>query len=246
MLVFPPGTYQLPSSKDPDYDSWTAPTAFAVCDREVTWESYSLFNGDETRRLAQSSLKTGRDASTTLQDPATRVSWWNANRFCFKVSMHCEILEGDPVLKASSLRLPSENEWEYVASGGMRTPYSFGSDESLVDRYAWYNGNSTAWKPVALKAPNPFGLFDVHGNVSEWTSNNGINTSRMAARLKGNAEPATPLQTFIGGNFSVPTRQTTSYQRYTNAAPNVGLTSNGFRVFQSLPKRNSDESSTKH
>jgi len=50
-----------------------------------------------------------------------------------------------------------------------QTRYSFGDDDSELGEYAWYNGNSGGkTHPVGNKGANPWGLYDVHGNVSEW------------------------------------------------------------------------------
>ncbi|MEC7985479.1 MAG: SUMF1/EgtB/PvdO family nonheme iron enzyme, partial [Myxococcota bacterium] len=69
-------------------------------------------------------------------------------------------------LDAKGYRLPTEAEWEYIALGGARHIYA-GSD-SLED-VGWYWGNSyLSPKGVAQKSPNPFGIYDLSGNVSEW------------------------------------------------------------------------------
>ena len=94
--------------------------------------------------------------------PVERVSWNDAQEFIKRLN---EIEETD------KYRLPSEAEWEYACRAGTQTMYSFGDDHSNMGNYAWYHSYSGT-HPVGQKKPNPWGLYDMHGNVSEWVQDN--------------------------------------------------------------------------
>lgn len=67
-------------------------------------------------------------------------------------------------------RLPSEAEWEYACRAGSTTVYPFGNDVKELGKYAWFKGNSKSkYQKVGQKQPNAWGLYDMLGNVSEWT-----------------------------------------------------------------------------
>ena len=100
----------------------------------------------------------------TPNHPAVFISWDHVKEFIRVLNE----LTGDKLY-----RLPTEAEWEYAARAGTTTSWSFGDDESRMGDYAWYDAN--AWNigedyahPVGTKLPNPWGLYDMHGNVGEW------------------------------------------------------------------------------
>jgi len=112
--------------------------------------------------------------------PFERISWFEAIRFANTMSESeglapCYHTDGSVIdgsgnpYECEGYRLPMEAEWEYAARAGTTTSYSFGDDVRDLDRYAWYSGNADSrTHPVGEKLPNPWGLFDVHGNVDEW------------------------------------------------------------------------------
>jgi formylglycine-generating enzyme required for sulfatase activity len=96
--------------------------------------------------------------------PVEQVSWNDVQEFIKKLNEK----EG-----SNKYRLPSEAEWEYAARAGTTSRYSFGDDESILGDYAWYHSNSgSKTHDVGQKKPNPWGLYDMHGNVWEWVQDN--------------------------------------------------------------------------
>ena len=66
--------------------------------------------------------------------------------------------------------LPTEAEWEYACRAGTSSQFSFGASLDSLDSYAWHYGNSDeTYQRVGQKAANPWGIYDMHGNVAEWT-----------------------------------------------------------------------------
>lgn len=91
--------------------------------------------------------------------PVESVSWLDAQDFIRKLNKQ----------GAGTYRLPTEAEWEYAARAGTTTNFSFGDSDSLSEDYAWSSKNAgSRTHEVASKQPNDWGLYDMHGNVSEW------------------------------------------------------------------------------
>jgi formylglycine-generating enzyme required for sulfatase activity len=128
---------------------------------------------DEYRRVMGDNPSTHRDSG---RYPVELVSWHGAVRFCNLMSE----LEGLPrfykiagedvsILGGKGYRLPTEAEWEYACRAGSTTKWSFGDDVALLGDYAWHEENSEGLPhEVGLKAPNAFGLYDLHGGMWEW------------------------------------------------------------------------------
>ena len=123
--------------------------------------------------------------------PLECISWDDCQEFLKKL---CEI-EGVP---EGRYRLPTEAEWEYACRAGTQTPYSTGKTERDLARAGWYVDNAgDMTHPVAQKAPNAWGLYDMHGNVWEWCADlRGLYPSGDATDPRG---PETGLDHVLRG-----------------------------------------------
>lgn len=94
--------------------------------------------------------------------PVDTVSWYDVQLF---------IEELNTMEKKGSYRLPTEAEWEYAARAGTKTAYSYGDEPRKLAHYAWHGVNSGGkTHNVGGLKPNPWGLYDMNGNVFEWCS----------------------------------------------------------------------------
>jgi formylglycine-generating enzyme required for sulfatase activity len=109
------------------------------------------------------------------KNPVEQISWSQAALFC-NARSKAEGLEpcyneesGDCNFGASGYRLPTEAEWEYAGRAGSASDYFCGADPRQLGDYAWFKENSgRKTHPAGQRQPNPWGLYDMSGNVAEW------------------------------------------------------------------------------
>lgn len=153
----------------------TVSRPFYLSHTEVTQRQWKLVMGTEPWK-GQNYTEEGDDY------PAVNISWYDAVDFCKKLTA-----SEDRVY-----RLPTDAEWELACRGGTITAFSFGSDAADLAKYGWFFQNTWSIgkkhaQKVSQKLPNPFGLYDMHGNVGEWCSDerqSGFHVVRSGSFVK--------------------------------------------------------------
>jgi len=146
---------------------------------EVTWDEYDAFafgqgiSGTQHTDASGKQSAKGADAVTRPTPPYADESFgFGKGRQPVVSITHHAAMEYCRWLSAKTgrtYRLPTEAEWEYACRAGTATAYSFGDDPKRLGEYGWHIDNSDG-RPRAggQKKPNPWGLYDMHGNVAEW------------------------------------------------------------------------------
>ena len=180
--------------------------AFWMGAYEVTRDELDIFLKDES-----TSQNITDDAITRPSAQYVDLSWgmgkeggYPANSMSQRTAiMYCRWLYEKTKI---FYRLPTEAEWEYACRAGTQTAYYFGNDPALLSKHAWYAKNSEdKFHKVGLKLPNPWGLYDMLGNLMEWTLNHYTPNAYVNYKSIDSVPVANPKKypkSVRGGGFS--------------------------------------------
>ena len=188
MVPIPAGTFMM-GSTDNQYNQaqYTTPV------HAVTLPAFNIGAYEVKQTQYQEVMSINPSYHQCPSCPVERVDWNEAREFCTKLSM----------LTGRIFSLPSEAQWEYACRAGTQTLYSYGSSDAQLGKYAWYGANSgNQTHPVGTKLPNPWGLYDMMGNVWEWCLDSW-HDNYVGAPTDGSAwEPDTgPFRMLRGGGW---------------------------------------------
>ncbi len=193
---------------------------FMIGKYQVTFDEYDLFCED-IKRDKPDDKGWGRG-----RRPVINIDWNDAVEYCKWISEKTK----------REYRLPSEAEWEYSCRAETKTKWSFGDDEEKLKEYAWYNKNSdNKTHEVGELKPNPWNLYDTHGNVWEWCEDNWVDNYKDTP-LDGSANKADKNSSKLlrGGSWVNDSNDSRSAIRFRDFPDNRGI-SIGFRLLGTLP-----------
>ena len=219
---------------------------------EVTQAEYVKVMGTNPSYFSPNGL--GKEAVAGIDTnlhPVELVTWNDAAEFCSKLSKQEKRKpfynrSGDKIteLKGTGYRLPTEAEWEFACRGGTVSKYWPGDSDDELANAEWFKKNSEMrTQTVGKQMANPFGLFDTHGNVAEWTQDRWQSTyyskfkTSPAINPTGPSSPDTGRMT-RGGCFAYNSSALRSAARFP-FPPSSYMTAIGFRValvIESPPK----------
>jgi formylglycine-generating enzyme required for sulfatase activity len=158
LVLIPAGSFTMGDDTEEPAHKVTITKSFYMGKYEVTqaqWEAVMGQNPSRYRKFKK------------VNNPVEQVSWEACQAFLKKLDEKFGKF-------AVKFRLPTEAQWEYACRAGSTSKYSFGDQGSDLGEYGWFEGNSLVVgfgrcpHPVGEKKPNAWGLYDMHGNVSEW------------------------------------------------------------------------------
>ena len=190
---------------------------FWLARTETTWSTWTGLGGED-------------DGRGQPNHPARGMTWFEIEDFLTRFDRSLE----DPLLL--NPRLPTEAEWEYAARAGTDSRWSSGDDEETLLEHAWIRPNAAASvQRVATRLPNPWGLYDLHGNVWEWVADwHDPDHYADAPSVDPTGPPSGTERVRRGGSVVYGPASARSAHRY-QQPPGRGNGNLGFRIAVDLP-----------
>jgi formylglycine-generating enzyme required for sulfatase activity len=176
MVAIPGGTFLMGSAEDDAQAYSNEHPQHRVTVSDFLMARYPVMRKQYQEVIGQR-LKRWKCYELHPRLPANYVSWFETVQFCNALSTQqdlqpCYLIDGEQVTwdeEADGYRLPTEAEWEYAVRADTTTRWFCGGEATALGDYAWYAENAGGRvKPVGQKKPNPWGLYDMAGNVWEW------------------------------------------------------------------------------
>lgn len=183
---------------------------------EVTQAEYAAVTGSNPSHFTGDSNR-----------PVEKLTCLDAEAYCAMVSARER--QAGHLPPGYEYRLPTEAEWEYACRAGTTNRFSFGDDPKVADAYAWTLENSeSTTHPVGLKRPNPWGLYDMHGNVWEWCRD-WFAPFPSRATIDPTGPATSKFKVFRGGGWNQEIEFARSGNRFM-MSPSNGIHFVGFRM----------------
>lgn len=223
MVVIPAGSFMMGSPAEPESDPFsnTKPVKF-IEDNEkpqhrVVIQSFAIGKFEITQEQWYAVMGNNPSKNKSRKLPVENISWDDAQLFAIELSKKT----------GNRYRLPSEAEWEYAARAGSTTIFPWGNSDTELNIYA-SKGSSTS--PVGSKKPNPFGLYDMIGNVLEWTQD-CWNENYNGAPVDGSAWTSSNCYRWVlrGGDWNDGHQYLRSAYRYGFTHEMLTLSTHDFR-----------------
>ena len=216
LTPIPAGSFQMGSndSKFPDQSPVheVKLDAFWMGTHEVTWDAFELFlDKHYEESMTEGGVPEIVDGLTRPSlpyldmtfgmgkegKPAVGMTQYGALQYCRWLYLKTGIF----------YRIPTEAEWEYATRAGSKDRFFFGNDPAKLNEFAWTVANSQgSTQAVGQKKPNPWGLFDIYGNVQEWTIDLYEPDFYAKSGKENPLNPAAKLYPHVvrGGSFKTP------------------------------------------